>query len=160
MERIDINHDYPIRTCTAEQWAAFTDKQRWDVMSALRGPDFRGEGSAMLKNLTTAVIRGVVAPILRTRPISAVVCTRPRMVVMPHPSMWFDFDDGFSVGHFFSHIRDAAQVLGIPCVDVPRDQYIRSLPGTPSAVCEMIKDPIARVAFADQLSWWYGPFTQ
>ena len=109
---------YPTVTLTAAQWAAFTDKQRWDVITALRGPDM---GGSLLKLLTTAVIRGEVQSVLRTDGTSAMVVEQPRVVLLPagyaNPSM----------SHFCGHVADAASVLGLPIGRVPWQVYQTSV---------------------------------
>lgn len=112
-----VNLTYPIVTLDPEQWRRFTDKDRWDVMTALRGPDVR---ITWLKMFTTAPIRGAVMNILRTNGTSAVVISNPRLVIVPDmcPSL-----EGFDLAHFINHINDAAHLVGLKHVVLPFSVY-------------------------------------
>ena len=95
-----------VKAITREEWKALTHKQRWDVVSALRGPDlFKDIHSDAIKYLSTAVIRHAVREVFPVN--SAVVNRKNTICVVPSHHAW---------AHFASHIVDAAKVLDIPYV--------------------------------------------
>ena len=63
---------------TREQWDQLSDKGKWDIKVAMRGPDsYYGE---VLKWYTTSVIRGQVREIFR---VGGLVNADLQLVVLP-----------------------------------------------------------------------------
>lgn len=130
----------PVHKLDASTWLSFSDKDRWDVMTALRGPDHANTG---LKWYTTAVIRGVVAPVLRTNGTSAVVIAEPRLLLAPDAVPKF-FGE-FNIQHFLGHVVDAAEVLGLPIRYVDRGKWQEIVLGGGSLA--IVRDTLDTPAF-------------
>lgn len=117
---------------TKEAWKALTSKQRWDVITAMRGPDMH---SATLKWLTTSILRFMTTGVLRQEGTSAMVNLHvPFILFSGLPSGMsgaFDFD------HFICHVRDAAQILGVPLVPVrPMEMAQLVFAGSVGSACK------------------------
>lgn len=131
-------------TITKTFWEELSDKQKWDVFVALRGPDV--SDSEGIKWLTTAVIRGVMSKVIR---VGGTVNRDLNLVVVP--SFWSSKPPSkgltpekdikgavlFSGNHFFTHIGEAAMHLGIPAVGVDAIKYREVVLGNdnPGSVC-------------------------
>jgi len=104
---------------TRQKWLNLTEKQRWDVMVALRGPDIHK--STTLKWYTTAVIRAQVFPIIRCEGGSATVNDRDSFVVVPN---YVGSNEGtFDLDHFIGHIHKACEPLDLKMVKIPWEAY-------------------------------------
>jgi len=126
-----------------------SEKNRWDVMVAMRGPDSQFPNSNyVLKYFTTAVIRGEVWEILRCAGGSALYNTDDRYIILPdgdlYPPDLFDNNPeqslqwryGFNLDHFVKHIEKARVVLDIPTFYVPTHIWLIMMehPGIKGAV--------------------------
>lgn len=102
---------------TKKQWAGLDEKQQWDVIVALRGPDsFYGE---TLKWFTTSVIRGQMAPIMR---VGGLVNEDLKLVILPFgPGPLSDetATTGWNYSHFLQHVQEAASNLELDSLYVP-----------------------------------------
>ena len=118
---------------TKTQWAELTGKQQWDVMVALRGPDC--QHSENIKWVTTSVIRWALHTIMR---VGGTLNDDLRVVVVPasgglgldkpiRDQMSKDRVRSWSPSHFFQHVDEAAQVLGIPTHWVDGEVYLRAM---------------------------------
>lgn len=70
-----------LKPLTQTEWEAFTPKQKWDVIVALRGPDVAG--SETIKWFTTSVIRGRMRQVMR---VGGQVNTDLNLIILP--SSW------------------------------------------------------------------------
>jgi hypothetical protein len=137
---------------TPDEWEGFTPKQKWDVLSALRGPDVNR--SRLIKWFSTSVIRGRMREVIR---VGGLVNTDLNLVILPTGMSWVSGDkplvpymdeeeqvrpeyepffkrirwhqaqrkwDGH---HFFTHTFEAAEILDIPIVTVPSKAYAESM---------------------------------
>ena len=115
---------------TKTKWVELTPKQQWDVLVSLRGPDC--QHSESIKWLTTAVIRWAMHSILRVG--GTINSTLPGVII---PFDYMTLETQISAGqgksvlswspaHFFQHVEEAAQILGIPVYTVPPDVYIKA----------------------------------
>lgn len=95
----------PVTPLTAEQWAAFDGKARWDVLCAMRGPDHE---HAILKWHTTAVLRAKMREVIR---VGGMINYNQSLILIPAGAP--------KRGHFLSHVQAAAHWLGIPMCVVP-----------------------------------------
>lgn len=104
---------------TKPQWAQLTEKQQWDTIVALRGPDSNyGE---TLKWFTTSVIRGQMAPIMR---VGGLVNTDLKLVVLPNGGSEVGHGyEGWNHGHFCQHISEAAVNLGLNILWLPASDW-------------------------------------
>ena len=97
---------------TREQWEALSDKARWDVKVALRGPDaYNGE---VLKWFTTSVIRGQVREVFR---VGGLVNHDLQLVVLPSAELASTYKaskTSWNYKHFVEHVGTAADWLGVP----------------------------------------------
>lgn len=87
------------------EWEQFEGKARWDIMSALRGPDFR---SLTLKWFATSVIRGKMQEVIR---VGGVVNEDLPFLILPTPNA--SGFGKFEVNHWRSHVIEAANWLGM-----------------------------------------------
>lgn len=107
-----------------------SEKNRWDVMVAMRGPDSQFPNSNyVLKYFTTAVIRGEVWEILRCAGGSALYNTEDRYIILPDesegwPAIGTSNPYGFSFEHFIKHIEKARYVLDIPTFYIPPSMWL------------------------------------
>ena len=106
---------------TKTDWADLTLKQQWDVKVALRGPDLHNNN---LKLYTTAIIRWACSNVMR---VGGTVNHACPVIVLPlnlgslsrgEQSAW-----GFDTYHFITHIQEAAEILNIPTVSIPRNLW-------------------------------------
>lgn len=95
-----------LKPISSERWAEFDPKSKWDCIVALRGPDLRR--SQVVKFLTTSVIRYVLSGVMRT---GGLINNKLPFVVIP--SGW-EPEGNWDSGHFFGHIYEATELLGIP----------------------------------------------
>ncbi len=106
----------PLAPCSKEFWKALTSKQRWDVLTAMRGPDLKpGCG---LKWFTTAVLRLVTRDVLRQDGTSAQINGQIPWVTVSPSGLPSGFMVGFEYKHFAQHVIDAANILKVPVVNV------------------------------------------
>lgn len=125
---------------TKTQWAKLTDKQQWDIIVALRGPDSNyGE---TLKWFTTSVIRGQMAPVMR---VGGTVNKDLKLVVLPigshsKPSIQtaFSGSEAWNYGHFVEHIQEAAYNLGLEVLYLFSDDWHRIMRGR--SIIEAMKE--------------------
>lgn len=115
---------------TKAQWDALSEKEKWDVLVALRGPDCHN--SENIKYYTTAVIRATVQKIMR---VGGTVNQDLKIVLVPHwgpglrkliPS-WRDLPYAWNYRHFFEHIEGASHVLGIPMLLIDASQWFDAI---------------------------------
>lgn len=102
------------------EWEGLSDKARWDIQVALRGPDsYYGE---TIKWYTTSVIRGHVRKVMR---VGGVVNEDLKVVVLPGSTRGMNTKDrdGWNASHFVEHIRQAATWLNIPILTIPGDMW-------------------------------------
>ena len=99
---------------TQQEWTNLSEKARWDIVAALRGPDLCVAG---LKWFTTSVIRGRVVEIFNSH---GLVNTDLNLVILPqgNVSTVKHRKDGFDFNHFYNHIQAAAEWLGLPILRV------------------------------------------
>lgn len=106
---------------TPDEWERFSGKAKWDVMSALRGPD---ADLTRLKLLTTAVIRGKMRDVIR---VGGIVNTCLPFALFPADYAVLIGGSGFGsyegVSHFIGHVRDACGWLGIQTYHIPVDSW-------------------------------------
>lgn len=102
---------------TKTQWESLSEKEKWDVQVALRGPDCHN--SENIKFYTTAVIRATVSRVMR---VGGTVNGDLHIILFPYWGMgirklipsWRDQPFTWNYGHFFEHVELAAHVLEIP----------------------------------------------
>ncbi|MGE3341558.1 MAG: hypothetical protein AB7J46_06715 [Candidatus Altimarinota bacterium] len=111
-------------TLTTERWNELSDKARWDIFAAMRGPDsFYGE---TLKWFTTAVIRGRVRRVYR---VGGTVNQKLKLVVLPDQrgcgisSYSASGKTAWNASHFVEHIEQAAAWLGVPVLWIPEQLW-------------------------------------
>ena len=109
---------------TKKEWNALSDKAKWDIKVAMRGPDsYFGE---TLKWFTTSVLRGHVSKVFR---VGGTVNSDLQLVILPSSSpgkvlvrpninVW-----SWNAGHFIQHIRDAAGWMNIPVLNIPESVW-------------------------------------
>lgn len=100
---------------TKVQWEGFSGKQKWDIMSAMRGPDL--VGGEMLKWHSTSVLRAYMANVIR---VGGLVNYNWPFVVLPELSRP---REGFDAFHFFSHIEEACAHMGVEVLWVPMEEF-------------------------------------
>ena len=117
---------------TKTKWTELTPKQQWDVYVALRGPDC--QHSDPIKWLTTAVIRWAMGGIMRVG--GAINADGGGVIV---PADCHTLDDkiratqgglsalSWSSTHFFSHVTEAAMILGLPVYVIPPEVYFKAV---------------------------------
>lgn len=119
-----------------QKWGGLTQKQQWDIIVAMRGPDCGN--SEMIKWFSTGVIRYHMSPIMR---VGGTVNDRLNCVVVP---------DGWNTGilpkgvkrdeksapftywnasHFFQHVIEAAELLELPVVYVQQEEWNKAVCG-------------------------------
>lgn len=96
-----------------EVWESFDGKAKWDIMSALRGPDFR---SQTLKWFATSVIRGRMREVIR---VGGMVNEDLPLVIVP--TIGSSGFGKFDVSHWRSHVVEAANWLQLKHVQVPSE---------------------------------------
>lgn len=122
---------------TKEQWdKELTPKQRWDVLVAMRGPDCHN--SDPVKWFTSSVIRDHMSKVIR---VGGLVNTyHLDWILVPYGlgnkwaekgdkiprMMWWDHS------HFFNHVTEAAQVLGLRVIYVPGEIWLEAITGSDS----------------------------
>lgn len=107
---------------TKERWKQLTEKQQWDILVTLRGPDMRG--GEVLKWFTSAVVRADMKPIVKANGGSATTNERLGAVVIPDAeSNLMKRMSNFDATHFIEHVKDAAQIIGLPIVTIPANLY-------------------------------------
>ena len=130
---------------TKTQWAELTGKEQWDVLVALRGPDCqRSEG---IKWFSTSVLRMAMHTVMRVGGT-----LNPDLHLIVVPADWWGLERelnpkgssnhglGWSPGHFFGHVVEAAQVLKIPVIEIDNTVYVRGIAiPAPLAALEFIK---------------------
>ena len=118
----------PIKPLTESQWQRLPGKAKWDCVVALRGPDW--EHSDSLKYHTASVIRWKLSGIMR---VGGMINEKFPYILIPnskgfqwHISKW----PGFALGHFLTHINEAASYLRIPVIHlgVPAWEALMSQP--------------------------------
>ena len=107
---------------TRQRWEALSEKERWDIMVALRGPDSHyGE---TLKWYTTSVIRGQMRGILR---VGGTINTHLQMIITPRdrgtsfkskPKI-----DRWNCAHFIEHVQLAAHHMGLHDMQISGDLW-------------------------------------
>ena len=128
----------PLPPITPEQWEKFNGKQKWDLMSALRGPDYvpcsKLKGTDALNRMkwySTSVIRGVLRNVIR---VGGMVNTQTGIVIAPETYSTQEAHGGmgkaFNAGHFFGHIQDACCILQIPLIRLSSADYISFMAGS------------------------------
>ena len=100
---------YPPISWSVEHWQAISPKQRWDVVTALRGPDLVGSRGTLLKFITSAVIRHTVRAVVKPKGGSALM-NSVSVIMLPVGMKAAPF----AVDHFLGHIQDAADILDLP----------------------------------------------
>ena len=126
---------------TETKWAELTGKQQWDVQVALRGPDC--QYSEPIKWLTTSVIRWACHDIMR---VGGTLNEDLKCVVVPQDPYLLDCRIKeattalpkllyWSPSHFFQHVGEAAEVLGIPVYTAYNDLYIEAIMSGPAPNC-------------------------
>lgn len=110
----------------ATSWVSLTGKQKWDVMSSMRGPDRRDTAGSILKWLTTSVLRMRMCECFR---VGGMLNTCLSVVVLPDRFTSLNPESMFDASHFLSHIRDAAHVVGVPILSIDSDLYRSVLEG-------------------------------
>lgn len=106
---------------TKDFWNNLTDKARWDIMVAMRGPDSNyGE---TLKWYTTSVLRGRVRKIYR---VGGTVNSDLKLVVLPESFHYSPSSKrGWNCTHFLEHIRDAATWMNLPILYINTEVWHR-----------------------------------
>lgn len=106
---------------TSEEWDALSPKGKWDSIVALRGPDL--VGSDVLKWFTTSIIRHRLSSVMRVGGMVnnklpfVVLCSEGPVGISPRAKAAFD------MSHFYGHIYEASQWLGIPVVSCSPDTW-------------------------------------
>lgn len=95
-------------------WEALSPKEKWDVMSALRGPDLHP--SWMVKYFSTSVIRHAMSKVIR---VGGLVNDAIGVVFIPTGASCSLIPSNFDAGHFFTHVTEAARILKIPTYSIP-----------------------------------------
>jgi hypothetical protein len=123
---------------TKEGWKELSPKQQWDIQVALRGPDC--PNSEGLKWFTTAVIRGVMQPVMR---VGGTINEDLKLIIAPQDwgssSLTFPHSIPKEVReviranlhemalwnshHFFEHVLTAAGHLEIPIAYVSNEVW-------------------------------------
>jgi hypothetical protein len=125
-------------TLTKDSWNSLTEKAQWDIKTALRGPDcFNSE---YLKFWTTSVIRYTCREAFRVggslnQQISFVIVPSGKYTSPIKPE---HFAFGFNWGHFAEHVRDAAEYLGLPTVQIKPELYLMTLTTPPKLFAGML----------------------
>lgn len=115
---------------TKTQWESLSEKEKWDVQVALRGPDCHN--SEHIKYYTTAVIRAAVMKVMR---VGGTVNTDLKIVVVPDWSggsrkltpPWRELPYAWNFSHFFEHIIGASEVLGIPRLHIEAGAWFEAI---------------------------------
>lgn len=102
---------------TRSQWDSLCTKGQWDIMSAMRGPDY--VHSHMLKWYTTAVLRGQMEEVFR---VGGLVNRILPFIVVPSEASIF-IPPPFDSSHFFTHVKEAAAWMGVMCYKVDASLY-------------------------------------
>lgn len=95
-----------------DKWDSLTEKQRWDCLVALRGPDLSTYSEAV-KWFSTSVIRGKLANCFR---VGGLVNRDFNLIITPGDKVGWKH---FNASHFFGHVCEAADILGIPRISIP-----------------------------------------
>ena len=109
-----------VPSISKEQWNQLSDKAKWDIKVALRGPDsYYGE---TLKWFTTSVIRAKVRDAFR---VGGTVNKYLNLVILPWGNDAAVYEEFSKAGqlawnyqHFVEHVSVAASWLGIPILQV------------------------------------------
>ena len=112
-------------TLTKEKWDSFSGKSRWDIMTALRGPDVHNPGT--IKWYTSAVIRGAVRRVIQIGDGGAMKNTKLKLVILPDEQGMEIYGNlgptGWNAMHFVEHINEAATRLTIPILWIPEQLW-------------------------------------
>ncbi len=120
---------HPIEKLAKADWKAFNPKTRWDIITALRGPDLQGKVGQRLKWLTTAVIRHKMWNVAKPEGGSAMTNEELPCVVLPEGNglSGLGLGTGFDSSHFCGHIAEAAVFLNIPHISMTPTNYAEML---------------------------------
>lgn len=102
-----------------EAWEALSGKAKWDVMSAMRGPDLGNSQAETIKWLSTAVLRSRMSAAIR---VGGMVNDDLCGVIMPPALSPSPYIPWWSA-HFFAHVKDAANWLDVPVWKLNPDRY-------------------------------------
>lgn len=109
-----------------DKWKGMGPKPQWDVLTAMRGPDFALNPS--LKWATTAVLRARMRKILRPEGGSAMTNGVLGFIVVPYgTTLTRGLMHPFDVSHFIQHAVEAAQLTGVSVMTIPEDRWIAGL---------------------------------
>ena len=110
---------------TKTQWGALSEKAKWDIKVALRGPD--SSYGETLKWFTTSVIRGQMRDIFR---VGGLVNHDLSLVIVPGgrsekvDRLYSEIEHyAWNYHHFIDHISTAAEHLGVPIMRIEPDLW-------------------------------------
>ena len=109
-----------LKPLTMEEWVCLTDKERWDCIVALRGPDLIE--SQTVKYFTSSIIRWKLSKITR---VGGLINDSVPFLIIPDKPPSGNWDGS----HFFNHIQEAALILHIPVAIIPLSEW-EALKGT------------------------------
>lgn len=150
-----------IEPFTKEAWKKLSGKERWDVIVAMRGPDTRNEGA--LKWFVTGPLRAKMWPILKADGGSALVNKDLNLIVVPTGTIGPQEMIGnlllppnfalFNLDHFIQHAREAAGILGVPILYVPRQAWLKGMVANgPETTCQIWLDALPESPGKDELA--------
>ena len=132
-------------TVSKEFWAALSEKAQWDVKVAMRGPDcFNSEH---IKFWTTGPLRWACRDAFR---VGGQLNDRINFVIVPSGSITGPFKPellgglGFNWQHFSQHVREAAEHIGLPIVQVKADVYLQATQQSPKTFGPLLLNNIKK----------------
>ena len=120
------------------KWASLSEKSRWDVMVALRGPDCKGNRE-LIKWFSTAAIRGALTKVMPskvpTERVGGLINADLGLVIIPS-----DIPRSCEWGarHFFDHVQEATGILGLYMVILPYEVWDPLMQGS-SGITSVVK---------------------
>jgi hypothetical protein len=115
----------PVTKLTKPEWKTLNKKQQWDVLVALRGPDWASSKAGYLKWLTTGVIRERMWGLLKPEGGSATRNQEMNWVTVPNTSK--SLAPNFDSAHFLGHVRDATHILGLSKLELPHETFVAAI---------------------------------
>lgn len=102
---------------TKEKWDDLSDKARWDIMVAMRGPDLHS--SDVVKWFSTSVLRGQMKDVYR---VGGLVNSYLSFIILPSDSTIVE-GAYFDSQHFCEHVQTAANWMGVGVMKIKSSTY-------------------------------------